>query len=396
MAAELPLLRATHLSKCYRLYARPGDRFKELLFGGQRHQEFWALRDVNITLRRGASVGVLGENGAGKSTFLKLIAGVLSPTSGTITVYGRVASIIELGMGFHSELSGRENLFIGSALMGVSRKETEARMPAIEAFSELGDFLDRPVRTYSTGMAMRLAFSLAVNVDPELLIVDEALAVGDGYFQKKCIDRIRTFQENGGSLLLCSHSLYQVSLLCQEALWLRDGCVEMYGPTVQIVSAYETYLQTKGEHLPEQHWRELRLGGEIEAVWLEGGRQNGARLLLTRGEELKVHIQWKSDSPQRPFHLGIAIDRVDNISCFATSTLKDRLEPFVGRTSYKVLARFPDLQLSNGSFRVIVFLFDEHGVHIYYQKIAEQIFTIAVEEKEWGIFYLTHTWEASW
>ena len=404
MTASL-LLSLSHLSKCYRLYTHPAARFKELLFGGRRHQEFWALRDVNFSLQRGTSLGILGENGAGKSTLLKLIAGVLTPTSGELNIHARVASIIELGMGFHPELSGRENLFIGSFLMGVHQKEIAARMPQIEEFSELGEFLDRPMKTYSTGMSrsisivlpatsgMRLAFSLAISVEPELLIVDEALAVGDGYFQKKCIDRIRSFQEKGGSLLLCSHALYHVSLLCQEALWLRNGQVEAHGPAAQVVTAYETYLQSKEEQLPEQHWQELKSGGTIQEVRLEGGRSDESRMLMAQGTNLTVWVRWTSDSLDRLFHLGVAIDRVDNLTCFATSTLRDGLAPFTGQVDYLMTIHFPDLPLNNGSFRVIVFLLDEHGVHMYHQKSADQTLSITAEGKEWGIFSFPHSWK---
>jgi ABC-type polysaccharide/polyol phosphate transport system ATPase subunit len=375
------------------LYAQASDRFKEILFRKQLHQEFWALRDVNLTLSRGVSLGVLGENGAGKSTLLKLIAGVLTPTTGSVSLSGRVASIIELGMGFHSELSGRENLFIGGSLMGFSRQQMKERLPLVEAFSELGQFLDQPLRTYSTGMAMRLAFSLAVNVDPDLLIVDEALAVGDGYFQKKCVDRIRTFQENDGSILLCSHSLYQVNLLCQEALWLREGMVEAQGPVSRVIASYETYLHAKEEKLQVRHWSGQRSGGELKEVELEGGQSSETGRIVTRGEEIAVRVRWVSDNPERRFHLGVAIDRIDNLTCFATTTLKDGLAPFTGCTSYMATIRFPNLPLNNGSFRVLVFLLDEHGVHLYEHKATEQVLTIAAEEKEWGICYLPHTWE---
>ncbi len=386
------LLTVNNLGKCYRLYAHPIDRFKELFSRRYYHDDFWAVKNVSFSLPKGVSLGVLGENGAGKSTLLKLITGVLTPTTGTVSVQGRVASIIELGTGFHPEFSGLENLFVGGALLGFSRKQMEEKLPEIVEFSELGKFLHRPLRSYSTGMGMRLSFSLAVSVDPDLLIVDEALAVGDGYFQKKCIDRISTFQAKGGSVLLCSHSLYSVNMLCQEAIWLRNGQVEAYGPTVQVVNAYETYLQAKTEHLPEQHWRDLRLGGEIEEVAIDGGILQENVRVVKRGESLRVQVRWKSDHPDRLFHLGIAIDRIDNLTCFATTTLKEGRGPFVGRLSYNVTVSFPNLLLSNGSFRIVVFLLDEHGVHIYYQKVTEQTFTIATDEKEWGIFHLDHTW----
>ncbi|MGE0827548.1 MAG: ABC transporter ATP-binding protein [Candidatus Binatia bacterium] len=386
------ILTTENLGKCYRLYSHPTDRFKELLLRRRYHEEFWAVQGVRLTVQKGISLGILGENGAGKSTLLKLITGVLTPTIGTVTVHGRVASIIELGMGFHPDFSGLENLFVGGALLGFSRKQMEKKLPEIREFSELGEFLGRPLKSYSTGMGMRLAFSLAVSVDPDLLIVDEALAVGDGYFQKKCIDRIRAFQEKGGSLLLCSHAMYSVNMLCQESLWLRNGQVEAYGLTPQVIAAYETYLQSKTEHLPEQHWRELHTGGEIEEVSLDGGSSDGSRIVLNPGAELTVRIRWKSDHPDRLFHLGVAIDRIDNLTCFATTTLKDQLPPFVGRLSYEATIRFPQLPLSNGTFRVVIFLLDEHGVHMYYQKAAEQTFTMMCEEKEWGVVHLPHIW----
>ncbi|HEV8714494.1 MAG TPA: ABC transporter ATP-binding protein [Candidatus Binatia bacterium] len=389
-----PLLTLTDLAKCYRLYGRPADRLKELLLGRRLHEEFWALRGVTLTVQRGTSLGIIGENGAGKSTLLKLIAGVLTPTSGTVQVNGRVASIIELGMGFHPEFSGRENLFIGGALLRFSRKQMEAKLPAIEAFSELGPFLDRPLKSYSTGMAMRLAFSLAVSVEPDLLIVDEALAVGDGYFQKKCIDRIRAFQERGGSLLFCSHSLYAVNLLCQEVLWLRAGQAAGYGVPAQVIAAYEAYLNAKEAKLPELRGPERHPGGEFTEVRLEGGGTNGAGLVVTRGAEVRVRVRWKSDHPERLFHLGVAVDRVDNLTCFATTTLKDRLPVFSGRTEYETTVRFPQLPLTNSSFRIVAFLLDEHGVYAYDQRAAEQTLTVATEEKEWGICYLDHVWEA--
>jgi lipopolysaccharide transport system ATP-binding protein len=387
------LLTVNHLSKCYRLYARPVDRFKELLLGRQYHEEFWAVRGVSLTVEKGVSLGILGENGAGKSTLLKLITGALTPTTGTVVVHGRVASIIELGMGFHPDFSGIENLFVGGALLGFSHRQMEEKIPYIQEFSELGESLYRPLKHYSTGMGMRLSFSLAVSVEPDLLIVDEALAVGDGYFQKKCIDRIRAFQERGGNLLLCSHSLYTVSLLCQEAVWLRTGQVEAFGPSPQVIAAYEAHLNARESKLSEQPWREHYPGGTLRLVKLSGGRGQAELGRIMRGDEVRVAVEWESDRAERPFHLGVAVDRVDNLTCFASSTLKDGLPPFTGQTTYRVTLRFPAVPLTNGSFRVMIFLLDEHGVHVYDHRAADPVLVITNEEKEWGICYLDHVWE---
>ena len=180
-------IRASHLSKVYRIYSKPKDRLKEYLLRGTRklHQEFWALRDVSFEVAAGSTLGIIGDNGAGKSTLLQIVAGTVRPTGGSVQTRGRISAILELGAGFNLEFSGRENAFMNGAIMGISQREMESRFPAIAAFAEIGDFMDRPVKMYSSGMYVRLAFAVATSVDPDMLIIDEALAVGDQYFQKK-------------------------------------------------------------------------------------------------------------------------------------------------------------------------------------------------------------------
>ena len=241
-----PLIFAEHLSKGYRVYGSPWDRLREMVLGRASYTTIQALDDVSFELERGESLGIVGENGAGKSTLLKLLAGVTRPSRGRLQVDGSAASLLELGMGFHNEFSGRQNIRLNAAMMGLSEREVEARTPAILAFSELGEFIDRPVKTYSTGMVMRLGFSIAVQMEPEILIVDEALSVGDGYFQKKCMDRIRSFLESGRTLFFCSHAMYYVTSLCQRALWLEKGQVRALGPAEEVVREYENHLLEKG------------------------------------------------------------------------------------------------------------------------------------------------------
>src|SRR5689334_20885480 len=243
--AHVNAIRAERVSKTYRVYESAADRLREMLLRTPRHRDFHALRDVSFEIPRGGALGLIGENGAGKSTLLKIVAGTTRATSGTVERRGSVASILELGMGFHPEFTGRENARLNAAILGLGPAEIRRRLPEIEAFAELGEFFDRPVRTYSSGMVLRLAFAVATHGDAEVLIVDEALSVGDGYFQKKSVDRITEFHRKGGTLLFCSHALYYVAMVCDEALWLRNGTVAGLGPALPIVRRYEAFLQER-------------------------------------------------------------------------------------------------------------------------------------------------------
>lgn len=207
------------------------------------HDELVALRDVDLTVMAGERVGVIGANGAGKSTLLKVIARVRRPSDGRITVRGRVAPLLELGLGFHGELTGRENVVLHGALMGFSRKEMLERLPRIAAFAELEPFIDAPLRTYSTGMAARLAYAVATDVDPDILLVDEALSVGDERFRAKCRERMEGFRDTGKTLLLVSHALSDVEESCQRALWIADGRVVRDGPVTEVCAAYRAWAQ---------------------------------------------------------------------------------------------------------------------------------------------------------
>src|SRR3989441_5866584 len=243
-------VRAKALSKEYKIFRRPADRILEWVTRRPRHTVFPALQDVTFEVERGETIGIIGQNGAGKSTLLKLLCSVTRPTSGAIESNGTIASILELGTGFHPEFSGRDNAALNTAILGLSPAEVKRRLPAILEFSELGTFLDRPVKTYSSGMYMRLAFSVAVNVNPDILVIDEALAVGDGHFQKKCVDRIREFQQHGKTILFCSHSLYLVNSICRRTMWLDHGRVMRWGPTLDVVYEYESFLLQRDRALP--------------------------------------------------------------------------------------------------------------------------------------------------
>jgi lipopolysaccharide transport system ATP-binding protein len=236
------VLRLERVSKVYRRFASQWDRLGGALFGEKRGEEFTALEPLDLNVRRGEALGIVGRNGSGKSTLLKLIAGVLTPTTGTIERHGRISALLELGSGFNPEFTGRENVFFSAAVLGMSQPEIAARYDAIAAFAELGDFIDRPVKTYSSGMFVRLAFAVAVNVEPDLMIIDEALAVGDIYFQQKCFARLRELQALGSSLIFVSHDSGAVHRLCDRAILLDHGKLLMSGIPKAVIATYETHM----------------------------------------------------------------------------------------------------------------------------------------------------------
>jgi lipopolysaccharide transport system ATP-binding protein len=229
----------------YRIYDRPPDRLKQMLFARFGHsygQEFWALRDVSFTISRGESVGVIGRNGSGKSTLLQMLAGTLAPTTGDLKVSGRVAALLELGSGFNPEFSGRENVFLNGAILGVGRDEMESRYEEIVAFADIGEFIEQPVKTYSSGMVVRLAFAVQAIVQKDILIVDEALAVGDEAFQRKCMRKLEEFREQGGTVLLVSHSVEAIVRQCTRALWIHQGELRLDGPSKSVTDIYQRFI----------------------------------------------------------------------------------------------------------------------------------------------------------
>ena len=258
MASWSTSIEFSRVSKSYSIYASPGDRLKELATLNQRrfHTDYWALRDVSFEVNRGETFCVVGENGSGKSTLLQICAGILQPTSGAATVNGRVAALLELGSGFNPEFSGRDNVYLNGAILGLSAKDMDRRIADIESFAEIGDFIHQPVKTYSSGMVVRLAFAVAIHVDPEILLVDEALSVGDVYFRQRCMRKVNELRSRGTTILFVSHSTGDVKAIGDRALWLDHGRIVEIGKTDLVVSKYlaamaqkdASYLEHHGEH----------------------------------------------------------------------------------------------------------------------------------------------------
>jgi len=412
------VVRTRDLTKVYRTYDTPWNRLAELLTGSPRHQEFHALEGVTFDQRRGEGLAIVGENGAGKSTLLKILAGITVPSSGEARVLGTIASILELGSGFHPEFSGRQNITLNAAMLGLSEAEVREKTPAIIAFSELGSFIDKPVKTYSTGMSMRLGFAIATEVDPDVLIIDEALSVGDGYFQKKCMDRMSRFVAAGGTLLFCSHAMYYVSHFCQRALWLRDGRMEALGPVNDVVREYENFLARKGEAakepsnaLPRAEGRPARLTHLALGCPDSGGPApdgeptprpemvppsmdaRAAVAVYRPGETLSLEVAVSALSRDVPLHLGVGINREDGVEVAAFSTHLDNRPPMIGETSYTVRLTLPALPLVKGVFSVYAFLLDEAGLHVYDQAILSPAFRIENARYSFGLLELEHSWE---
>lgn len=237
-------IKVEDLSKCYHIYDKPRDRLLQMLLRGKRkyYREFWATKNISFEIKKGETVGIVGKNGSGKSTLLQMICGTLNPTAGRITTNGRIAALLELGSGFNPEFTGRENVYMNAAILGLSKEETDSRYDDILNFAEIGDFIDQPVKTYSSGMLVRLAFSVAINVDPQILVVDEALSVGDELFQRKCYSRIEAIKKSGATILFVSHSGAAITELCDSALLIDAGELLRSGKPKEIVGLYQKLL----------------------------------------------------------------------------------------------------------------------------------------------------------
>jgi lipopolysaccharide transport system ATP-binding protein len=383
------------VSKGYPLHATGWQRLRSLLVPRcpQPQPIHWALRDISFEVPDGATLGVIGDNGAGKSTLLSVVAGIVQPTEGTVRVRGRVGTLMELGAGFNPEFTGRENVHLGGAVLGFSEAQVRALLPEIEAFAELGESIDRPVKTYSSGMYVRLAFALATSVNPDLLVIDEVLAVGDQYFQKKCIDRIAAFQRAGKAMLFCSHHLYYIRQLCDRALWLRDGRVAAAGAAEEVVDAYQTYLRARQTTAVPAEARSSHASqfAHVTGVFVTDERGMPCTQCTT-GDTVWIRIRFQVDTPGRPVHVGVHIARNDQVECVATGTHFTDVRPVVEGTRGSVALRLKQLPLLPGLYHISVGLLDEHGLHVYDLRHAAVELVVISQRRESGVFLPDYEW----
>ncbi len=391
-------IRARGLGKRYALFDRPVDRLKQMLFGRfhRYYQEFWALQNIDMEIRKGEVVGIIGRNGAGKSTLLQLVCSTLQPTTGELTVEGRVAALLELGAGFNSNFTGRENVYLNAAILGMSRDEIAARIDEIIAFADIGDFIDQPVKIYSSGMFMRLAFAVATSVDPDILVIDEALSVGDGAFARKSFDRIMKMKDAGKTILFCSHSTYQVEALCSRALWIEHGALRMTGSAADVTNAYHSSLAPpvagngatlRGAPVAAGNGRIVRVTASADGV-------SGKSVRVRSGKsDVAITIAFAIDPalPAPTVALGFADS--SGLTVASATSLNDGATVKVGADGYgEATVVFPRFPLLKGKYSVTSFLACENAIHVYEQIECSVTLEVVQEGLEQGLVSLPHEW----
>lgn len=410
-------IQAADLSKCYSLYHHPRDRLKQFLWPSRWwgehkfYRELWALRNINFSINRGEVVGIVGQNGSGKSTLLQLICGTLTPTHGHVNCEGRIAALLELGAGFNPEFTGRENVLMNAAILGLNQQEIDQRLENIIDFSGVRDFIDQPVKTYSSGMYVRLAFSVAINIDPDILVIDEALSVGDGAFARKSFNRIMQMRDTGKTILFCSHSLFQVESLCARAIWIHKGQIVMDDDSPKVVSAYQTFLDQNNTDSPPTELPGSRIaekspetGSAITSGYarfdkitvLTDNSQVQNALISSEQSDLQVELDFTSD-PMLPCPtIGVTIQSKDGRTITSAATWEDaftmqRSASGAGR----VRIEFRQIPLLKGEYQISAYLLCERGLHVY--DTAENIALMEVKQtgRLQGYFSIPHEWKNS-
>ena len=433
-----PAIEVTNVSKVYRRYARKKQfaTLKSALLKGslirdlQPDETFPALRGVSFTVPKGCTYGVIGRNGSGKSTLLKCVAGITRPNEGSITVSGRISALIELGAGFHPEISGRENVFINGIMLGLSKREIQRRFDEIVEFAELKDFIDAPVKTYSSGMYMRLGFAVAIHVDPEVLLIDEVLAVGDQAFTVKCIDKFAEFRRRNKSILLVTHSLDMVEKFCDRALWLDKGKTLAEGEPKRVVASYLMHVAKDEEvqlakqeasavakatadeaaaphdataaakpsdvvdtpsdmfQATEGRWGSREV--EITEVTLHGADGRISHVFQS-GDAMEIRLKTRVHQPTRDFVFGIGLFNADGFCCYGTNTNIEQLEPSEISGTGEIRFHVPNLDLVAGTYKIDVAAHKLDGYPYDYHRLL-YTFRVKSRTRDVGVYRPRHEW----
>jgi len=389
-----PLVEAVGLAKRYPVLGHRGDRVSALwdvVRGRRPRRVVSVLEGVDFEVHAGQSLAIIGENGAGKSTLLKLVTGVLTPSEGHVRTRGTVGALLELGAGFHPELSGRDNVRLSAALHGMDAATLAAKMPEIEAFADIGGYLDEPVKHYSSGMVVRLGFALVAARRPDLLITDEVLAVGDEAFQRKCVRWIEDYLAGGGTLMLVSHSMYHVQKLCRRAVWIQRGRIEAIGDVHEVTQRYLAWQETRiaaDSAAAQQGASGLEFQTRTLAV---NGVGEGSPLSIDAGGTIEVVARVRSSSGRVPV-LGVGIVRGDGTPVYGVTSEMDGAAPRrEGADGYRFVLRFPALALLPGTYTVRAHAMDPEALRLF--DTVEQPFTVRGRSRELGLVRLPHDWE---
>ncbi len=415
-------IRVSDVHKKYKVYHDKGSSLKEkILFRNRNyHEDRWVLNGISLDVKKGESVGLIGHNGCGKSTLLKLLTKIIYPDSGLIEMKGRVSSLIELGAGFHPDMSGRENVYTNASIFGLTKKEINKRIDKIIRFSELEEFIDNPVRTYSSGMYMRLAFAVAINVDADILLIDEILAVGDASFQTKCFNKLREIKSKGTTIVIVSHSLGQVEQICDRSIWINDGKILMEDTPRNVHPYYLEFMGKKNlnsdsgkndDKIAESlggNDNDEYSGVEAESV-IETEKDRWGNMIVRiekidmmnhlnkksnsykTGDKLDIIIEYKSRKIVQDMVVGIGIFRSDGINCYGTNTHIDRLTPITSNKEGKVVVSIDELNLLPGEYSLDVALHTSDGFDYDYCKNAEK-FIVYSDIQDSGVVRLNHRW----
>jgi lipopolysaccharide transport system ATP-binding protein len=383
------LMRLSHVGKDYAKIETRGGRLRlvfDLLRGKGATHVFRALDDVSLTLARGESLGIVGENGAGKSTLLKIIAGVIPPTRGEASVRGRVGALLELGAGFHPEYSGLANIDLAAALLGLAPAEIAAKRDEIIAFADLGDHIRDPIKQYSSGMVVRLGFAVATALSPDILITDEVLAVGDESFQKRCIAWMERFLDGGGTLLLCSHSMYHIQKLCAHALWLRDGRVAQYGPASDVTRAYLAYHEEKSANAKSgMPLAQAKAGGVYAIQAFESSADE-----IDQGDDLTLSGSVYSPDGRAPTVV-VGIVRADGTPVYGVASDMDGVAiACADAQHFTFTLTFPALPLAPGKYWLRAHAADPEGMRVFDN--VERALFVRGRTRELGLVHLAHRW----
>ncbi len=394
-----------NITKCFKVYLDKGRTLKELaLFSRRRkYEERRVLDGISFEVKRGEAIGLVGHNGCGKSTTLKLLTRIMYPDSGTIEMRGRVSSLIELGAGFHPDLSGRQNIYTNASIFGLTRKEIDKRLDTIINFSEMRDFIDNPVRTYSSGMYMRLAFAVAINVDADILLIDEILAVGDANFQAKCFDKLKEIKREGTTIVIVSHSLGQIEQICERSIWINAGKIAAEGPPREVHPVYLEYMGQKRQEIASKvALAEGTLEAEVpkepdvlsikEAVMLDN--EGNAKTIFPTEASAVIRLSYHTDEKLDDVIVGMELFNDMGVKCYGIDTRDDYQGMLTLQGDGKVQLHLDQIMLLPGKYFVDI-TFSRSNRTVIYHAGKALTFEMYTDKKDSGIVRLDHTWEIS-